>query len=146
MQQSAKTYRDLVAQGWAGMLFLLLTMLIADIIELAMQGDYGRTTVHLLTDPGIVGLWFLSCLICVNVLAQMAIRATPENKYRTWILILTAAYGVFFLAHQIVHLQSGEGFDIHFILDITHHTLAAWASWAAFKWSRLPTAETTLCP
>lgn len=142
MQQRAKTYRDLIAQGWAGMLFLLLTMLIADIVELAMQGDYGGTSAQLLKDPGIAGLWFLSALICLNVLVQMAVRATPHNKYHVWIFLLTASYGLFFLAHQIVHLLSGEGFDIHFVLDITHHILAGWASWAAFKWSRLTTTET----
>lgn len=127
-------YQNVIVQGWVGMLFLLLTMFITDIVELAMQGNYATTSEFLAKDPGIDGLWFLAFLICFNVLIQMAIRSLSCIKFKWFIFIATIAYGLFFLAHQIIHLFNGEGYDIHFIIDLTHHAIAIWASWAAHRW------------
>lgn len=130
-------YQSLVVQGWVGMLFLLLTMFITDLVELGMQGDYAATSVFLLKDPGVAGLWFLAGLICLNVIAQMGIRAVSEKRCRWWVFGVTVGYGCFFLAHQVMHLAAGEGLDIHFLLDTTHNVIAAWASWAAYQWASL---------
>lgn len=146
MSQLEKKYQGIVVQGWVGMLFLLLTMFITDIIELAMRGDYTETSNFLSKDPGAAGLWFLSFLICANVLAQMSIRAISANKCRWWVFGITIGYGLFFFLHQAVHLLNGEGFDIHFVIDITHNILAIWASWAAYKWSKMYQNEINLMP
>ncbi len=137
MQAIEIKYQNIVVQGWVAMLLLLLTMFITDIIELAITGDYNRTSEFLLKDPGINGLWFLSCLICINVLVQMMVRSISRKKCRWLIFTLTACYGLFFLGHQIFHLINGEGYDIHFVLDTTHDIVAVWALWASYKWATI---------
>lgn len=135
MQESKVSYRDVIAQAWVAMLLLLLTMLIVDIIGVLISGDYDRASELLSKDPGVSGLWFLSCLICINVLLQMTVRFIEKQKYRWMIFVLTLCYGVFFLAHQIFHLINGEGFGIHFLLDTTHDIVAVWALWVCYKWA-----------
>jgi hypothetical protein len=137
MQTTEIKYQNIIIQGWVAMLLLLLTMFITDILELAMTGDYYRTSEFLLKDPGINGLWFLSCLICINVLVQMVVRVINQKKCRWFIFVLTAFYGLFFLGHQIFHLINGEGYDIHFILDTTHNIVAACALWTSYKWATI---------
>ncbi len=137
MNDEERKYQSIVVQGWIGMLFLLLTMFITDIVELGMQGDYANTSDFLLRDPGVTGLWVLSFLICFNVLAQISIRSISKHKCRWWVFGITVGYTAFFLAHQVMHLLSGEGFDIHFILDSTHDVIGAWASLAAYRWARV---------
>jgi hypothetical protein len=131
----------LVVQGWSGMLMLLLTMFITDLVEFSMRGEYRELSALLTVDPGALGLWILSGLICFNVIAQMAIRAVHRRGCRWRVFGVTVAYVAFFVAHQLVHLAKGDGFDIHFILDITHHLVGLWACWAAWRWARLAQEE-----
>ncbi len=141
MSELEKKYQALVAQGWSGMLFLLLTMFITDLVELSLPGDFKALSMRLSLDPGMVGLWVLAGIICLNVVGQMAIRAVYKRSCRWWVFGVTVAYVAFFLLHQIVHLLNGEGFDIHFILDTTHHVVGFWAIWAAYRWARLATRD-----
>jgi hypothetical protein len=138
MKNLENKYQNIVVQGWVAMLFLLLTMFITDIVELAMKGDYTSTSAFLSKDPGMDGLWFLAFLICFNVLVQMAIRTISCLKFRWLTLALTISYGLFFLAHQVIHLLNGEGYDIHFVIDVTHHIIAIWATCGAYKWLKEP--------
>jgi hypothetical protein len=135
MNHEESKYQSILLQGWVGMLFLLLTMFITDIVEQAIKGSFESFSAFMAKDPGFVGLWFLACLICANVLAQMAIRVIHKKQCRWIAFYTTLIYTLFFLTHQVVHLIAGEGFDIHFIIDITHNILGFWASWAAFKWA-----------
>lgn len=75
MTDMERKYQGLVAQGWTGMLVLLLTMFITDLVEFSMRGEYMDLSALLSKDPGITGLWVFSALICLNVIAQMSIRS-----------------------------------------------------------------------
>ncbi len=134
MNQQRK-HQGILLQGWVGMLFILITMLITDVLEYSMRGEYEDLSLLLRNDPGMVGLWFLSAMICFNVIAQMLIR-TISKKACVWRAFwITLVYSLFFVVHQVVHVVNGEGFDIHTILGVTHHILGFWATWAAYKWA-----------
>lgn len=75
-------YQGLVVQGWMGMLVLLLAMFIADLVEYSMRGEYQTLSTLLAKDPGMIGLWVLSALVCFNVIAQMAICAVHRRGCR----------------------------------------------------------------
>lgn len=137
MSHMEKKYQGMVVQGWVGMLALLLTMFITDLVEFSMRGEYQGLAELLSNDPGITGLWVLSALICLNVIAQMSIRAVYRRGCRWRVFWFTSAYTAFFMIHQAVHLFKGDGLDIHFMLDSTHHIIGIWASWAAYKWAQL---------
>lgn len=129
-------YPGILLQGWVGMLFILITMLITDVLEYSMRGEYEELSSLPAHDPGIVGLWFLSGMICFNVIAQMLIK-TIHKKACVWRAFwISLAYTLFFVIHQIVHTIDGSGFDIHSILGMTHHILGFWATWAAYKWAK----------
>jgi hypothetical protein len=135
MQVIEIRYQNILIQGLTAMLLLLLTMFITDILELAMGGDYSRTSEIISKDPGMAGLWFLACLICINVLVQMVVRSINQKKYRWLVFAFTVCYGVFFLSHQIFHFFSGEGYGVHLVLDSTHNIVAAWTTWASYQWA-----------
>ena len=128
-------HQAITAQAWSGMLAVLLAMLIADVVRLSMKGNFDDLVASLNADPGPTGLWVLICLICLNTLVQVAVRTVDAPVFRRAVFWLTVAYTVFFVIHQVVHLLSGEGFSIHTILDLTHHTLGVWACWAAYQWA-----------
>ncbi len=67
--------RRVIVQGWLGMLLLLFLMIITDIVEFGMRGDFSPLN----KDPGTAGLWFIVVLTCVNVLTQMFIQVTEER-------------------------------------------------------------------
>ena len=135
MNSEESKYQGILLQGWIGMLFLLLTMFITDIVEQAIKGSFESFSTFLAEDPGIVGLWILACMICANVVMQMVIRVIRKKCWRWFAFYSTLIYTLFFLTHQINHIVSGEGFDIHFVIDITHNILGFWASWATYKWA-----------
>ena len=85
MHNDHNKYQNLLAHGWSGMLFLLLTMFITDIVELTIQGNFQHASDLMARDPGARGLWFLACLICFNALVQMAVRSVNSTAYRRFI-------------------------------------------------------------
>ncbi len=135
MTEKQRKYQNLVLQGWVGMLFLLLTMFITDIVQVSIQSDFEGLSNFLAADPGIKGLWFLAFLICINVLTQMSIRAINKSKCIWSVACLTALYTLFFFGHQVEHLLSAQSIDVHFIINITHHILGVWATVCAYKWA-----------
>ena len=122
-----------ISKAFSGMLFLLFLMMLTDITECGMKNDFTL----LLKDPGIKGLYFISTMTIINVLIQVSVFSFGNILFRYSILILSILYTLFFLAHQIIHLTAGEGIDIHFFLDITHHLLGAWAIIYSYKWTKL---------
>ncbi len=56
MNSEEAKYKGILLQGWVGMLFLLLTMFITDIVEQAIKGSFESFSTFLAEDPGIVGL------------------------------------------------------------------------------------------
>jgi hypothetical protein len=128
-------FRAITAQAWSGMLAVLLTMFIADMVRLAMLGQYSELTTSLSADPGRAGLWVLVCLICLNTLVQVAVHTFDAPLFRKAVFWVSALYTVFFMLHQAVHVASGESFGLHTVLDFTHHALGLWACWASRQWS-----------
>lgn len=115
------------------MLFLLFLMMLTDLVEFGMAGDFSPLT----KDPGIAGLWFIVVMTCVNVLTQMCLQVFDARLSRWIFFYLTIIYTLTIISHQVNHLIAGESFDIHFLLDITHHILGIWASIAAYQWAKL---------
>ena len=125
--------RSVITKGWSGMLFVLLLMMITDLIECGMKNDFSL----LLKDPGISGLYLIVIMAITNVIVQISVF-TFENKIFKWtVFVLSMLYTLLFVAHQVDHLMAGEGIDMHFFLDITHHLLGIWTTIYAYKWARL---------
>jgi hypothetical protein len=80
------------------------------------------------------GLWFIVVMVSVNVLVQIAVRTFEGEVFRRLIFGATVIYTLVFIGHQVNHFIKGEGFDIHTVLDVVHHTLGVWASIAAYRW------------
>ena len=139
MNKLSDKLRNIIAQGWTGMLFLLFLMMLVDLNEFGMKGDFSA----LIKDPGIVGLWFVVIMASVNVLIQILIKTFDAKPFRWIIFGATVVYTLIFVGHQLDHLSSGVVFDFHFIIDIVHHTLGIWASIAAYRWARLPKESQT---
>lgn len=129
-------FRAITAQAWSGMLVVLLTMFIADVVRFSMQGEYSQLTTSLAADPGHVGLWVLVCLICANALVQVAVHTFDAPRFRLAVFWASVLYTAFFVAHQAVHVFSGESLGLHTVLDFTHHALGLWACWASRQWSK----------
>jgi hypothetical protein len=124
--------RNIISKGWSGMLFLLFLMMITDIVEGGIKNDFSI----LIKDPGVKGLWFIAIMTIMNVIIQILIQTLENKKFRWFVFGLTLLYTLFFVGHQVNHILSGEGIDIHFFLDITHHFLGIWATIFAFKWAK----------
>lgn len=130
----ADKLRNVIVQGWAGMLFLLFLMTLVDLNLLGMGGDFSALNI----DPGVGGLWFVVIMACINVLLQISVR-TFENKPFRWLVFgASVIYTLLFVIHQVEHMSSVLVLDYHFIIDMIHHTLGIWASVAAFRWAKLP--------
>lgn len=125
--------KSIIVQGFVGMLFLLLMMTISDLVKAGLTENFSL----LQRDPGIIGLWLTAILVCVNVLIQIAIRTFDGKKFRWNIFIISIIYAVLFVLHQIFHLIVGDGINIHFMFDITHHIIGIWVIIYAFKWAKL---------
>jgi hypothetical protein len=133
MNSIADRLRNIIVQGWAGMLYLLLLMSLTDLNELGMKGDFSALNI----DPGVGGLWFVVIMSCINVLVQISVRAFDGTPFRWLVFVASVIYTILFIIHQIDHLSAGQWFDMHFVIDLVHHTLGISASVAAFRWARL---------
>jgi len=123
-------YQNIISQAWVGMALLSIVMQITDLIEAGMKNDFSEFTNHL----KMRGLWVFSIMIIINVIMQNLVKIS-DNPVAKWvILIVTIPYTLFMLLHQLIHLKSGDRFDIHFCFDITHHVLGITAIIFAIKW------------
>ena len=136
MHISEPNYRAVVATSWGGMLALLLAMLMVSPLQYAMNGQYEALTWVLREDPSPLGLQVLIVMLCLNALVQVTVHARSCRTAKVSVFILSVLYGLFFLAHNIVHMISGEALGLQSILDFTHHVLAGFAVWAAWRWQR----------
>jgi hypothetical protein len=116
------------------MLALLLAMLMVSPLQYAMNGQYEALTWVLREDPSPLGLQVLVVILCLNALVQVTVHARSCRTAKVSVFILSVLYGLFFLVHNIVHLISGEALGLQSILDFTHHVLAGFAVWAAWRW------------
>ncbi len=129
-------YRAVVATSWGGMLVLLIAMLILEPLRYAMNGQYEALTSLLRKDPGQAGLQVLVLLLCLNAIVQVTVHARECRVAKVSILVLSLLYGLFFLAHNIAHFLGGEALGLQSVLDLTHHALASFAIWGAWRWQR----------
>jgi hypothetical protein len=126
--------RGVLKTSLSGMLILLIMMFLSDYVRLGIGGDFSS----LKEDPGIGGLWLLTVLVCLNLLAQLAVQLTESKAVKIAVTVFVGCYGLFFLSHQLIHYRSG-GFaaDVHLLLDCTHHVLAGFGLWAGIRWVKL---------
>jgi hypothetical protein len=134
MHVNEPNYRAVVATSWGGMLALLLAMLMLSPLQHAMNGQYEALTLVLRDDPSPLGLQVLIVLLCINAIVQVTIHACSCRTAKVCVLILSALYGLFFLAHNIIHVVAGEALGLQSVLDFTHHGLAGLAIWGAWRW------------
>jgi hypothetical protein len=128
--------RHLLTSSWAGMLAILLAMLLIDPLQYLMSGQYEDLSQTLQHDPGTLGLRVLMVMLCLNTLMQVGIQMFAGPRWRSFVLAVTALYGLFFLIHQVVHVAGGEALGLHTLLDVTHHLLAIAATTAAWRWKK----------
>jgi hypothetical protein len=134
MSSPQTNYRAVIATSWGGMLVILLAMLILEPLRYAMSGQYETLTSLLRTDPGPLGLQVLIALLCLNALVQVTVHAFSCRAAKMSVLVLSVLYGLFFLAHNVVHFLGGEALGLQSLLDFTHHGLAVFAIWGAWHW------------
>jgi hypothetical protein len=125
--------RSVIAQGLAGMLFILLFMFTTDYVEYGIKGDFSA----LAKDPGLKGIWILTFELCLNVLMQISVQTFNGRSFRWVAFVFCTIYFLLFVMHQVMHLVAGETFDMHTVLDITHHIVGLWTAITAYKWAKL---------
>ncbi len=129
-------HRAVIATSWGGMLAVLLAMLMLSPLEYAMNGQYEALTLVLRDDPSPLGLQVLIVLLCLNAIVQVTVHARSCRTAKVCVLVLSVLYGLFFLAHNIVHMVGGEPLGLQSVLDFTHHALAGFAIWGAWRWQK----------
>ena len=125
--------RNIIVQGYVGMLFLLVMMTVSDLTLAGLSQNFNL----LQNDPGTVGLWMTAVLLCINVLIQIAIRTFDGRKFRQSIYAASIIYMLLFVAHQVFHFAVGDGVTVDLIYDTTHHILGIWVIIYAYKWAKL---------
>ena len=125
--------RSVIAQGYAGMLFLLIMMTVSDLTVAGLS----KNPDILQNDPGAIGLWMTAVLLGINVLIQIAVRTFDGKKFRQGIYVVSIFYMLLFVTHQIFHFVAGDGVTIDLIYDITHHIVGVWVIIYARKWAKL---------
>ena len=127
-------FRRIISSCLSGMIVLLIMMFISDYIRLGIEGDFSSLKV----DPGISGLWILAVLVCLNLFAQVSVQAVNGKGIKVVLIGFVGLYGLFFLGHQLVHYNSeGFRFDVHVLLDTSHHLLSCIALWYGVKWIKI---------
>ena len=129
-------YRAVIPTSWSGMLAVLLAMLMLSPLQYAMNGQYEALTLVLRDDPSSLGLQVLIVLLCLNAIVQVTVHARSCRTAKVCVLVLSVLYGLFFLAHNIVHMVGGEPLGLQSVLDFTHHVLAGLAIWGAWLWQK----------
>ena len=81
-------------------------------------------------------LQVLIVLLCLNAIVQVTVHARSCRIAKVCVLVLSVLYGLFFLAHNIVHMVGGEPLGLQSVLDFTHHALAGFAIWGAWRWQK----------
>lgn len=115
---------------------LLLAMLMLSPLQLEMSDQYQELTLLIQRDPGPICLKVLIELLCLNAIVQVTVHARSCRTAKVCILVLSVLYGLFFLAHNIVHMVGGEPLGLQSVLDFTHHALAGFAIWGAWRWQK----------
>ena len=136
MHVNEPNHRAIIATSWGGMLALLLAMLMLSPLQYAMNGQYEALTKVLREDPSPLGLQVLIVMLCLNALVQVTVHARSCRTAKVSVFILSVLYGLFFLAHNIVHMLGGEPLGLQSVLDFTHHALAGFAIWGAWRWQK----------
>ena len=117
-------HRAIIATSWGGMLALLLAMLMLSPLQYAMNGQYEALTKVLREDPSPLGLQVLIVMLCLNALVQVTVHARSCRTAKVSVFILSVLYGLFFLAHNIVHMLGGEPLGLQSVLtSLTTHWL-----------------------
>lgn len=126
--------RRIISTCLSGMIVLLIMMFLSDYVRLGGEGDFSS----LKEDPGMSGIWILAVLVCLNLFAQVSVQATNVKSVKMLLIGFIGLYGLFFLSHQLIHYKSeGFSFDVHVLLDASHHLLAFIALWHGFKWIKI---------
>lgn len=128
-----KKLQSIIAQGYVGMLFLLIMMTVSDLTVAGLSQNFSL----LQNDPGTAGLWLTAVILCINVLIQIAVRTFDGKKFRQGIYVVSIVYVLLFVAHQIFHFAAGDGITIDLMYDITHHIIGFWVIIYARKWAKL---------
>ena len=136
MQVIEPNYRAVIPTSWSGMLAVLLAMLMLSPLQYAMNGQYEALALVLRDDPSPLGLQVLIVLLCLNAIVQVTVHARSCRTVKVCVLVLSVLYGLFFLAHNIVHMVGGEPLGLQSVLDFTHHALAGLAIWGAWRWQK----------
>lgn len=121
-------FRRIITQAWTGMFLLLLMMMVADLVEMGMTGQFSLLS----RDPGVTGLRFIIVVACSNVVAQAGVVVAQSKSSRWAIFGFAVVYLLVFVGHLVNHAVM-EGLGFHSLLDFAHTSLGIWASIAAYR-------------
>lgn len=128
VDRETEQFRRIITQAWTGMFLLLLMMMVADLVEMGMSGQFSL----LAKDPGVKGLRFIIVVACLNVVAQAAVVVAQSKRSRWAIFGFALVYVLVFVGHLVNHVLI-EGLGFHSLLDFSHTLLGTWASVSAYR-------------
>jgi hypothetical protein len=123
--------QNILVQGWTGMMFVFLMMIVTDIY---LYGTVGKLE-EFAQDLGDYAP--LLQLFCFNVLMQISIRIFYARYFRWFVFMASTFYFMFFVWHQIFHILRGEPpISLHTYLDLSHHVIGGCTVIFAYKWAK----------
>jgi hypothetical protein len=126
-----------IAIGWIMMFFVLLAMFVVDLAKSAINENFENWS----QDMNEGGLMIMLVIMCIYIFIPMLTLVINAKWYRGFVIGITAFITLFFIAHEIAHMLTGDmPFGLRHILDFSHHILGVWVTIAAVKWSKIPAA------
>lgn len=134
MKDRETTLRAVVVLGWVQMCMVMVAMFVVDLSRSAIEQDFSNwardmSAGGLLVMTGIFGLYFFMPMLAL---------VSQARWFRYVIAGVTIFVTLFFVAHEIAHLLTGDmPFGLRHVLDFSHHILGVWVATAAIQWARI---------
>lgn len=130
--------RAIVAKGWTLMFIVFLGLFVVDLTKSAIFQSFAKWE----KDPGYFGLQVLVVMMCIYAAMPMLVMTISGKWFRGLTAGVTGFFTLFFIAHELTHLASGDKpFSVMHALDICHHVLGIWTMVAAIIWTKRADAE-----
>lgn len=125
-------YRKVLANAWVAMGILVLSMYATDLLSGAVANDFKRFS----SDPGPGGALIMGILFTLYAFLPVLVREFDWLSFRWFVCIVTIYVTCFFFVHQLSHIMKSSDFAVRYIVDVGHHLMGLWASYASIRWLR----------
>ncbi|WP_169315425.1 hypothetical protein [Verminephrobacter aporrectodeae] len=134
MNDREKTLRAVVVLGWVQMCMVMVAMFIIDLSRSAIGEDFSNWA----GDMSYGGLLVMTGVFTLYFFMPMFALVVRARWFRCVIAGVTIMATLFFVAHEIAHLLTGDmPFGMRHALDFSHHLLGIWVTTAAIQWARI---------